>query len=212
MLQIVTTDFVPIQPYYNTSVQVGIGQRYNVIVEANSLTYDDTSPLPTDGNYWIRTKVSGCSGSPGSDQYEETGILRYNDTSTADPSSDGWANISTNCADENYASLHPIVPWYVGPPSNTASNDEEQFDVWSGEPSSTDFPLAEWTLGNDSSFAPLRINYSNPTFLNLDNTGNWYSSLRIIAENHTSADWVNDHSEAMNWWSSIRLTLGSRST
>lgn len=35
MLQIVSTDFVPIHPYYNTFVLLGIGQFYNVIMEVN---------------------------------------------------------------------------------------------------------------------------------------------------------------------------------
>ena len=35
MLTVVDSDFVPIYSYQNTSVLVGIGQRYHIIVEAN---------------------------------------------------------------------------------------------------------------------------------------------------------------------------------
>lgn len=53
-LQIFGADFVPIQPYSKTSLLIGVGQRYDVIVEADPLVYKGTSPLPTDGNHWIR--------------------------------------------------------------------------------------------------------------------------------------------------------------
>ena len=77
LLQVASADFVPIQPYRNTSVLVGIGQRYNVIVEANPL--DEESHLDPHGNYWIRTEIADCFGAnQGSSGYDETGILRYN--------------------------------------------------------------------------------------------------------------------------------------
>ena len=113
-LQIVGADFVLIQPYSKTSLLIGVGQRYDVIVEADLLAYNDTSPLPTDGNYWIRTYIIACGGaitySPG---HERTGILRYDSSSTTDPSTQPWQDVSTDCADEAYTSLQPIVPWQV---------------------------------------------------------------------------------------------------
>ena len=54
-LQIASADFVPIEPYRNTSVLVGVGQRYNVIVEA-----DPQSSLPPHKDFWIRTYIAPC--------------------------------------------------------------------------------------------------------------------------------------------------------
>ena len=51
-LQITSADFVPIFPYFNTSLLVGVGQRYDVVVEAMPLAYNDTSPL-------LRTEIIG---------------------------------------------------------------------------------------------------------------------------------------------------------
>ena len=191
-LTIVSADFVPITPYKNSSLLIGIGQRYNVIVEANPLVYNDTSPLPKDGNYWIRTYVSPC-GPPGqkfgSDGYERTGILRYNHSSKATPSSQPWQGVSKACADENYASLHPIVPWTVDHLSQ--DRDPEEFNLWLNfKPVNPPFPLAHWTLGSPDDFTPIRINYSDPTFLHLDNKGPWPLLSRIVPENYTSKDWV----------------------
>ena len=195
-LSIISTDFVPIHNYTNSSVLVGIGQRYNVIVEAKPLVYNDTSHLPPDGNYWIRTYVSPCGpGSPDwSHGYERTGILRYNSKSKATPSSQPWwPEVSKDCSDETYSSLHPIVPWTVDCPINSrdGQNYGENFTVWLDKaPKNPPFPLSQWTVGLDEQFTPIRVNYSDPTFFHLDNKGEWDPMWRIVPESYTSKDWV----------------------
>lgn len=198
-LQMASADFVPIQPYFNTSLLIGVGQRYDVIVEANPITYNDTSPLPTDGNYWIRTYIIACGGiiinSPG---YERNGILRYDSSSTADPSSQPWQNVSESCSDETYTSLHPIVPWQVKDPINIPSEKQFELQLHTSrtdsqlQPSSTTsfFPLASWALDLEREFIPIRVDYLNLTFFHLDNIGTWDPLWRIIPENLTSKDWV----------------------
>ena len=171
-LRIVSADFVPIQPYSNESVLIGIGQRYNVIVKANPLAYNETSPLPSDGNYWMRTYVSQCNRAINASKgYERTGILRYNNSSTSNPSSQPWHNISTTCSDEKYSDLHPIVPWQVKDPVNGPSG--ENFDFWfMKKPSKPPYPLAHWTLGMESEgFSPIRVDYSDPTVFHFDKKG-----------------------------------------
>jgi len=188
-LTIISTDFVPITPYTSNSVLVGIGQRYNVIVEANPLVYDDNSPLPEDGNYWIRTLVAPCFGQAGDPGYERTGVLRYDSSSTETPSTKPWPNIPTDCSDEEASNLHPILQWTVQSPVNNLTADD--FSLWrSGSPPGPPFPLAKWTLGLDDEFAAIRINYSDPTFFHLDNTAGWDPLWRIVPENYTSEDWV----------------------
>ena len=189
-LQIASADFVPIFPYYNTSLLIGVGQRYDVVVEAIPLSYNNTSPIPKDGNYWIRTYLIACGGSVNnSPGYERNGILRYSSSSTADPSSQPWQTISQDCSDEAYTSLHPIVPWQVEDPITIHS--EKQFDLRLNKSlSNKPFPLASWALDLNSSFIPIRVNYTNLTFFHLDNLGSWDPSWRIIPENATSTDWV----------------------
>ncbi|KAL9049309.1 MAG: hypothetical protein Q9162_007282 [Coniocarpon cinnabarinum] len=192
ILQVVTTDFVPITPYRNTSILIGIGQRYNVIVEANPLAYNESSPLPEDGNYWIRTSIVPCGLQAAGDLgYERTGILRYNPSSTSYPSSEPWQDIARACADENYASLHPIVHWQVSDhPANGPSGDSYDIDFVPA-PTVAPFPLALFALSPEADgFAPIRIDYSNPTFLNLDNNGTWDPLWRVEPEDYTSGDWV----------------------
>ena len=191
-LQIASADFVPIFPYYNTSLLIGVGQRYDIVVEAMPLAYNNTSPLPKDGNYWIRTYLIACGGAVNNSQgYERNGILRYNKSSTADPSSQPWQNVSQDCSDEAYTSLHPIVPWEIEAPTNIPLG--KQFDLQRNPKlPNAPFPLANWSLDLNNSFVPIRVSYTNLTFFNLNNTGHFDPLWRIIHENATSKDWVRE--------------------
>ncbi|ROV87902.1 hypothetical protein VMCG_10276 [Cytospora schulzeri] len=193
-LKVIDTDFVPIEPYYNTSIRVGIGQRYRVIVEARPEEDDDESnPIPEDGNFWIRTFVADECGQPGQLGYERTGIVRYNSNSKSDPTSRPWPNISLACSDEPYDSLRPKFPWFVG----SAANGEERFTLKSnftsgGQP----FPLAKFALDPESAtgFTPLQINYSQPMIQHLDDfSGKWPSQWVVIPEDFNSSSWIHLH-------------------
>lgn len=201
-LQVVTSDFVPIVPYFNTSILVGIGQRYNVIVEATPRP-GDRNPIPRDGNYWIRTWVAGekpgdCGVVPGGPGYEKTGILRYNERSTALPSTKPWVGISMRCSDETYTSLRPKQPWFVGPAANSLEDPDmvgEKFNVTLSlnHPPIPNYPLAFFSLqrSGNSDFTPLQINYSDPIVLHLDESGNaWPKQWVVIPEDYSENEWV----------------------
>ena len=193
-LQIVHADFVPIKSYDNTSVLIGIGQRYHVIVEAKPQRNQDGDP-PEEENFWIRTWKAECFGfnqkkaSPG---YERAGILRYSEGSQP-PTSTPWAGVALRCSDETYDSLIPILPWTVGPPHNVPDGKRfgEDFTVQGATPKAvTYFPFARLSMGGDN-FNPLKINFGNPTFLNLNNTKNWNPLWVVFPEDYTSEDWVS---------------------
>lgn len=206
VLQVIDSDFVPIEPYFTTSVLIGIGQRYRVIVEARPDADDSgANPVPEDGNFWIRTYgADGCSQNDTRQAgYERTGIVRYNPASTTDPTSQPWPNIPKACSDEPYTALKPKLPWFVGPAANT--EDGEQFTVESNvtgvQPGNKPFPLAQFSLDPESSstFTPLQINYSHPIIQELDNfSGNWPRQWVVIPENFNSSSWVcPDHSRCL---------------
>ena len=192
ILTIVGTDFVPIHNYTNTSVLVGIGQRYHVIVEAKPISLGRENPLPPSGNdnYWIRTWRADCFGNTtASDHYEEAGILRYGN-SEALPNSQKWPGIATACSDETYTSLHPILEWQVGRPANDpAGLVGENFTV-QFQNAQTIFPLSKFSMGGET-YNPLHIDYGNPTFLNLNNTDPWNPGWVVFSEPYTSGDWVS---------------------
>lgn len=204
LLSIVSADFVPIYPYLNTSILIGIGQRYNVIVEANPRANGPAQTVQDDGNYWIRTWLAENCG-PGvaptpSDSYMKTGILRYDKSSKAKPQSSPWNDISKACSDETYTSLRPVVPWIVGDPINkvTRAPYVQNVSVVAGKGG---FPKASLAFRNstadDLSFTPLQVNFSNPIFLNLDSTKPWDALWEVYPEGRTNhTDWVNRFSAA----------------
>jgi hypothetical protein len=211
-LQVVGADFVPIKDYTTESVLVGIGQRYNVIVEADPKC--ETGSLPEDGNYWIRTWQADCFGikQPNSSDptikisegYEKTGILRYDNTSTAEPSTKNWV-VPLRCSDEPYEKLKPVIPWTVPyPPSKFL----EKFSVIANfDKGPSMYPFAIFSMAGDNNFMPMRVDYSNPTFLNLESTQPWNPQWVVIPEEYNNdTDWV---SPAVNFYTYIknRLTL-----
>ncbi|ROV98061.1 hypothetical protein VMCG_07032 [Cytospora schulzeri] len=137
-LIVIANDLVPIVPYTTESVLVTMGQRYDVIVEANA----------APGNYWLRAGwISACAMNLNPDGM--TGIVRYDNSSTADPTSSSTVTTTATCGDEPYESLVPHLALDVGRVTNMA--DEElgfKFDTY-----------FKWTL-NDSS---LLIDWSLPT-------------------------------------------------
>ncbi|KAL8707775.1 MAG: hypothetical protein Q9220_007227 [cf. Caloplaca sp. 1 TL-2023] len=186
-LQIVGTDFVPIHPYWNTSVLVGIGQRYNVIVEA-------THPLPGVDNYWIRAERANCFFFPNLTDgkgYYALGSFRYG-KSNDNPLTSVWDDYTLDCSDETYSSLKPVLPWKVGPAANNQTSPAGQQNdvegVFNPAPSEI-FPLAKFSLGTRE-FLPFQIDYSDPTFLHLNYTGQWNPLRVLINENYTADKWI----------------------
>jgi FtsP/CotA-like multicopper oxidase with cupredoxin domain len=216
LLTIVSADFVPIYPYINTSVLIGIGQRYNVIVEANPRANGTTQPTQNDGNYWIRTWLADKCG-PGvnntSETYMQTGILRYNGSSVAKPHSSPWDGISRNCSDETYTSLRPVVPWIVGDPINSVKSgagvqhmsivngNSTSFPNFGNNTSFPNFPLARLAFRNVTgdtqkfhfNFTPLQVNFSEPILMHLKDGPPWNPFWQVYPEGRTGQenDWVS---------------------
>lgn len=100
-MQVIASDFVPIQPYTTEVLNIAIGQRYDVIVTANA----------TSDNYWMRAIAqTACSDNANPDDIK--GIIRYADASdsTADPTSTVTTAAAVDeCVDEPMASLVPYL-------------------------------------------------------------------------------------------------------
>ena len=188
LLTVVSADFVPIENYTTESIFVGIGQRYNVIVEANPST-NGSNPIPTDNNFWIRMFVVdscfGGNGPPGGN-YTEIGIVRYDSTSTTDPQSSQWPEMdTTTCEDET--GWKPWYRWSVDTPTHPL----EEHDITFAD--STPYPLAQYafTESTGTPFHPLDVDYQNITFRNLDNYAGWPDSWDVVVQNGTFTDWVS---------------------
>ncbi|KAI8630931.1 multicopper oxidase [Xylariaceae sp. FL1651] len=159
-LTVVANDLVPVEPFSVESLLIGIGQRYDIIVEANQPNQD----------YWIRTvPASGCSGFRGTPD-NRTGILRYNASSTVLPTTQRQPNLNDNCTDISVELLNPIVPWVVDMhPQNNVTKDtfhaqlQNQVDTSLGPPG---FPYAHWYVGTQ----PMWLDFGKPTILNVESS------------------------------------------
>lgn len=101
--EVIAADLVPIVPYATNSLKISMGQRYDIIVTANA----------TAGNYWMRAGwVNYCATN---DMYaNDFAIIRYDETSTALPTSVAQKEVAASCADEDFSNFVPWVPITVG--------------------------------------------------------------------------------------------------
>ena len=197
--QIVEADFVPVSPYPTQTIMVGIGQRYNVVVEAKPIATNRS--LPDDGLYWIRAWEASCSGTlrgKRSVDYSKIGIVSYLGASGF-PNTTSWLQddgtiLKPACKDEKWDKLKPIVEWSVGPPANDKEHGiGENLTITRGG-YDTIYPLAQWKIGD----WPLYVDYSNPSFLKLNYTGP-YDALSVMqVENYNATDWVSRYICATN--------------
>ncbi|KAG8531800.1 uncharacterized protein KY384_003436 [Bacidia gigantensis] len=191
ILKIITSDFVAIEPYYADSILVGIGQRYNVIVEANPS--NDLIP-DEDQNYWIRiTGADGCFDIEEEQKNEKLGIIRYNEGSRKTPTTKAF-EFSKVCRDEPLSSLVPVVSMEVTArehPANSIDPDTgDNFEV------GVEVGNANYTVphGNFSRWdildTPMWLNFSDPT---IDHIGdkNWNpAEYALITEDYERDSWV----------------------
>jgi FtsP/CotA-like multicopper oxidase with cupredoxin domain len=197
-ITIVSADFVPIVPLTVDQVHVGIGQRYNIIVEANPLT-DGSNPIQKSGNYWIRTHViSNCFGSspPGPD-YNKVGILRYDTENTDEPTSSQWKDLdTTTCVGE--VAWKPFLAWQIGQQWNPNEQHDVQFvkrRPFTKTYTST-YPLQAFALATPSPtpvvLQPLRVDYEDITFAHFLDDNPWPEPWVVVSEDSTSYyTWVS---------------------
>ncbi|KAI4725634.1 hypothetical protein E4T49_06650 [Aureobasidium sp. EXF-10728] len=118
---VIAADFVPIVPYETTVLSINIGQRYEIIVEADQDV----------GDYFLRfDNQNACASTINSDDIR--GIIHYAGSSGGTPTStaytyprkdNGVGGILGTCEDEPLASLVPIVKHSVSSPHQTVQHD-----------------------------------------------------------------------------------------
>lgn len=111
-LEVIANDFVPIVPFTTNQLSIGMGQRYDVIVTAKNIS---------SGNFWLRAiPQESCSETDATDLVK--GIIRYDNSSTANPNTTAWS-YTDSCADELASDL---VPYLQINASETSYYDESE--------------------------------------------------------------------------------------
>lgn len=167
-LTVIANDLVPIVPFKTDSVLVSIGQRYDVIVEANA----------APGNYWMRAGwQTACLGNDNAANI--TGIIRYDASSTDEPTTTSNVTLSSSCADEPAESLVPHLALDV---TNTPVITLEDLG----------FAVASyftWTINSSS----LLLNWSDPTLAQIFNNASIFpTDYNVVAVDpvSTGPEWA----------------------
>ncbi|KAK0628829.1 Cupredoxin [Bombardia bombarda] len=143
-MTVVAMDWVPIVPYVTDTILLAVGQRFDVIVEANQ----------TAADYYARAVPMTTCFAINLMAGDIRAIIRYNASSTANPSittSIPWLYLDT-CRDENLDNLVPYVAHDVG-----ASNVQETLDIMY-LPATNESLALRWQLGGEAPYRPPKNN------------------------------------------------------
>ncbi|KAK3985882.1 putative laccase precursor [Cladorrhinum sp. PSN332] len=140
---VIANDLVPITPVVRSRLFLAVGQRYDVIVEANQAV----------GNYWLNATLEANNNCGRSRNLYPAGIIQYQGaSSTALPTNKGTAFTAT-CADET--GFTPIVQRNV--PSNSFNPGflpiDLQFPTKPGHGQ-----VFEWRIRN----TPINVEWDHP--------------------------------------------------
>lgn len=172
-MTVIAADFVPITPYTTAGVKINIGQRYDVIIEANQ-------PV---SSYWLRAMVGPCSKNANNGLGSiANGVIAYSGASTGLPTSKA-ATFTNVCADEPAASLVPIVSTTVD-----SSTFASQVSALPAGPSLTNAnsTVFRWTLNGVSEV----VNWADPTLLDISSGQNNQTKSANIITLPTANSWV----------------------
>lgn len=175
-LIVVAMDLNPIQPYRTTELSVSVGQRYDIIVEANA----------TPGNYWLRA-MFGASCAKGLNTGTgdiANGIITYSNAPNALPTSQMAIAHSDDCYDEPASSLIPIVPLPVD--SLAFASASTSLAIQGQRLTSASDTVFTWTLGGISEV----VDWSNPTLgLSVGGVTTFDTQKHVVTLNNPNA-WV----------------------
>jgi FtsP/CotA-like multicopper oxidase with cupredoxin domain len=168
---VISADFVPIKPYTTEWVLLGIGQRYDVIINATE----------TAGNYWFRaTPAADCASA---NKFYAQSIFTYEGTTVADPTTSA-ATAPSVCQDES-----PIVPWWNSsvPSTDFASQiGDLEFSIDVEQVSTNGQNIVVWGVN----LTAIDIDWEDPT-LEYVVTGNTsYPSVYNLIELPTANIWT----------------------
>jgi len=164
-MTVIASDFVPLTPYTTEVLSIGIGQRYDIIVEASEAAAD----------YWLRAVPQlTCSKNDNTDDIK--GIIRYDSTSISDPTTTAY-NMTDNCDDEDSTNLVPYL-------SRTVGDESIEDDL----PVTVELVnnLFKWYLNGTT----MAVEWANPTLLQVYNDETNWANQSSVIELPNADEWV----------------------
>lgn len=166
-MTVIAADFIPIEPYQTTVVDIGMGQRYDVIITADQATTADS--------FWMRAiPQSACSENSNEDDIK--GIIYY-DGSTTEPTTSGY-DYTDSCDDET----ENLVPYL----SKTVQSPADRTEELPAGIAITSDNLFKWTLNSTS----MLVEWGNPTLSQIVNGTTTWDTDNAIIELPNANEWV----------------------
>lgn len=168
---VIATDFVPIVPYNTNYIQIGIGQRYDVIFTANQAA----------GNYWFRAEADiNCQSRiarPG------RAIFTYQGQTVADPTTTAPASPPAACVD-------PVTTPKIAKnvPSTTFAAQAKSLPVAFG-PVAANGNTFLWTINGTS----MVVDPGNPTLKYIAQNNPIPQPYNVVEVPSTSSSSVSKH-------------------
>ncbi|KAJ6089994.1 hypothetical protein N7467_005210 [Penicillium canescens] len=166
-LTVISADFVPIKPFTTNHIDIGMGQRYDVIVTANQRRVGES--------FWMRAiPQEACSENASPDNIR--GIMHYG-KKAKEPTTSAWA-FKDGCLDEPASNLVPYVPKTV-----SAADWSDMTDVTIGRNSAN---LFRWYLNSTT----MQVFWEDPTLLQVFNNQTDYSESSGLIKLPNAHEWV----------------------
>ncbi|KAF2201578.1 putative extracellular dihydrogeodin oxidase/laccase [Delitschia confertaspora ATCC 74209] len=177
---VINNDFVAVKPYTTDVLIVGIGQRYEIIVEANA-------SFKQGPNFWIHANY--CDD----DTWESRlGIIRYDLRNKSDPYTPPISeqHYGFGCQDPKPTDLVPIVKRTIGRPVNGVSPADYLKIGLKNWPNVSDpnSIMHKWVLANKT----MLLDWAEPTIkkLTLDKNQTFTEDYQPVLLDHPTGEWV----------------------
>lgn len=153
-MTVIAGDLVPMNAFTTESLFVGIGQRYDVTIDASQAT----------DNYWLNITFGGSGQCGKSKNPHPAAIVHYDGASDDLPTNEGSTPIDSQCLD--LINLKPVVPRTV-PTSGFVASSDNTLDVA--------FRLVDhkWTVGDSS----LWVDWNKPAVQHILNNETTWSGI-----------------------------------
>jgi FtsP/CotA-like multicopper oxidase with cupredoxin domain len=143
-LTVISTDLVPVKPLVTDNIFLGVGQRVDVIVQANK----------TPGNYWMNATMYASNACGASANAFPAAIMHYSNAPNALPTDKGVLPVDSLCMDRH--DFEPIVKRTVPTRDFTPSRDN-LLDI-TLVPPTTSQPFLLWNVNASS----IRVQWDKP--------------------------------------------------
>ncbi|OIW23743.1 hypothetical protein CONLIGDRAFT_692523 [Coniochaeta ligniaria NRRL 30616] len=168
-LTVIASDLAPIEPYTTTVLDIGMGQRYDIIITADQ--------ADTADSFWLRAiPQSACSDNSNADNIR--GIIYYGDTLST-PTTTGYT-YTDSCADETQSQT--VTPYISQSVSSAQWNDLEAATVGFNSAG-----LFKWYLNSTT----MLVDWADPTLLQVYNdSATDFSSAESVFALDTANQWI----------------------